>query len=99
MTVTNEFSGRGGGPPRADQHEILLKIAQAKVNESRGPGYRNGMFSVSVDEAASGRRSELEGNPWNLQVSVFRVICVTIKMMVMQITLTNSWFAERKLEV
>ena len=37
--------------PRADQHEILRKIAQAKVNESRGPGYRNGLFSVIVDEA------------------------------------------------
>ena len=36
--------------PRADQHEILRKIAQAKVNESRGPGYRNGSFSVIVDD-------------------------------------------------
>ena len=30
--------------PRADQREISLKIAQAKVNESRGHGYRNGFF-------------------------------------------------------
>ncbi len=41
--------------PRADQREISLKIAQAKVNESRGldpgRGYRNGLYSVSVDEA------------------------------------------------
>ena len=36
--------------PRADQHEILRKIAQAKVNESRGPGYRNGSFSVIMDD-------------------------------------------------
>lgn len=37
--------------PRADQREISLKIAQAKVNESRGRGYRNGLYSVIVDEA------------------------------------------------
>ncbi len=38
--------------PRADQREISLKIAQAKVDASRGPGYRSGiLFSVSVDEA------------------------------------------------
>ena len=37
--------------PRADQREISLQIAQAKVNESRGRGYRNGLYSVIVDEA------------------------------------------------
>ena len=39
--------------PRADQREISLKIAQAKVNESRGRGYRNGILSVtrSLNEA------------------------------------------------
>jgi hypothetical protein len=37
--------------PRADQREISLQIAQAKVNESRGRGFRNGLYSVSVDEA------------------------------------------------
>ena len=35
----------------ADQREFSLKIAQAKVNESRGRGFRNGLYSVSVDEA------------------------------------------------
>jgi hypothetical protein len=39
------------GTPRADQHELQLKIAQAKVSESRGPGYRNGTFSVTMNEA------------------------------------------------
>jgi hypothetical protein len=37
--------------PQADQREFSLKIAQAKVNESRGRGFRNGLYSVSVDEA------------------------------------------------
>jgi hypothetical protein len=37
--------------PRADQRELSLKIAQAKVNESRGRGYRNGLYSVIVNEA------------------------------------------------
>ena len=35
----------------ADQREFSLKIAQAKVNESRGRGYRNGILSVSLNEA------------------------------------------------
>ena len=35
-----------------DRSESLqLKIARAKVNESRGHGYRNGLYSVIVDEA------------------------------------------------
>ena len=39
------------GTSLADQRELQLKIARAKVSESRGPGYRNGMLSVSLNEA------------------------------------------------
>jgi hypothetical protein len=40
------------GTSLADQRELQLKIARAKVAESRGPGYRNtGMLSVSLNEA------------------------------------------------
>ena len=39
------------GTSLADQHELQLKIARAKVSESRGPGYRNGILSVSLNEA------------------------------------------------
>jgi hypothetical protein len=40
------------GTSLADQRELQLKIARAKVIESRGPGYRNnGILSVSLNEA------------------------------------------------
>jgi hypothetical protein len=40
------------GASMADQHELQLKIARAKVIESRGPSYRNtGVLSVSLNEA------------------------------------------------
>ena len=39
------------GTSLADQHELQLKIERAKVSESRGPGYRNGILSVSLNEA------------------------------------------------
>jgi uncharacterized protein YaaQ len=40
------------GTSLADQRELQLKIARAKVAESRGPGYRNtGILSVSLNEA------------------------------------------------
>jgi hypothetical protein len=40
------------GTSLADQRELQLKIARAKVSESRGPSYRNnGILSVSLNEA------------------------------------------------
>ena len=40
------------GTSLADQRELQLKIARAKLIESRGPSYRNtGLYSVTVDEA------------------------------------------------
>jgi hypothetical protein len=40
------------GTSLADQRELQLKIARAKVIESTGPGYRNnGILSVSLNEA------------------------------------------------
>ena len=39
------------GTSLADQRELQLKIARAKVSESRGPGYRSGILSVSLNPA------------------------------------------------
>jgi hypothetical protein len=38
------------GTSLADQHELQLKIARAKVSESRGPGYRNGILKIRESE-------------------------------------------------
>jgi hypothetical protein len=45
------------GTSLADQRELQLKIARAKVSESRGLGYRNnGILSVSLNEAPKKKR-------------------------------------------